>query len=193
MTARPMQTRRLAELAEQIRHCTRCPLYTTRTHAVAGDGQPTAKVMLIGEAPGREEDLSGHPFVGAAGRFLDRVLAEHGLDRQALFITNIVKCRPPQNRAPHKRERDTCVSHYLIEQIALIDPMVIMLLGSIAAQQLLGIKSIGEARGRLIVHDQRHYVVGYHPAASFYREDIAAKIKEDFAVLARAVHELASE
>jgi DNA polymerase len=191
--ARSTQTYRLAELAEQSRCCTLCPLHTSRTHAVPGDGKVTAKVMLIGEAPGREEDQSGRPFVGAAGRFLDRVLAEHGLDRQELFITNVVKCRPAQNRAPRKGERDTCVSHYLAEQIALIDPVVIMLLGSIAAQQLLGVKSVNEARGRLIAHNQRHYVVGYHPAAMFYREDMAAKVYEDFAVLARAVHELVQE
>jgi DNA polymerase len=146
--------------------------------------------MLIGEAPGREEDERGQPFVGAAGRFLDRMLAEHGLDRQTFFITNIVKCRPPKNRTPRKGEIDTCVPLYLIEQIALINPVVIMLLGGVAAKQFLGIKRINEARGRVIEHDQRHYIVGYHPAASFYRDDIAAKIQEDFAVLARAVREL---
>jgi uracil-DNA glycosylase len=187
------QTRRqlrLDELAEHIRHCVQCPLHTSRTHAVPGRGNPTANVMLIGEAPGREEDERGQPFVGAAGRFLDRMLAEHGLDRQTFFITNIVKCRPPKNRTPRKGEIDTCVPLYLIEQIALIDPVVIMLLGGVAAKQFLGIKRINEARGRVIEHDQRHYIVGYHPAASFYRDDIAAKIQEDFAVLARAVREL---
>jgi DNA polymerase len=146
--------------------------------------------MLIGEAPGREEDALGQPFVGAAGRSLDRLLADHGLDRQALFITNVVKCRPPQNRAPRKGEVDTCVTHYLVEQIALVNPVVIMLLGGIAAKQLLGIQRVTAARGRLIEYDQRHYIVGYHPAASFYREDMAAKIEEDFALLAQTVHQL---
>ena len=186
------QIPRMEELATRIRQCTLCPLHTSRTHAVPGDGNATAQVMLIGEGPGREEDESGHPFVGAAGRFLDRLLAEHHLDRQALFITNVVKCRPPQNRAPRKSELDICVTQYLIEQIALVDPVVIMLLGSVSAKRLLGIKSVHEAHGRLIEHNQRHYMVGYHPAATFYRDDIAAKIKEDFAALARAVRLLTS-
>jgi uracil-DNA glycosylase len=181
------QEQRLAGLADEIRDCVKCPLHTSRTHAVPGDGAHAATVMLIGEAPGRDEDLRGHPFVGAAGRFLDQTLAANGLDRRELFITNIVKCRPPNNRNPRKGEIDTCTSHYLAEQIALVNPKVIMLLGRIAAQTLLGIKSLNEARGRLIERDDRTYVVGYHPAATFYRDDLAEKIKEDFALLTQAL------
>jgi len=91
---------KLEVLASQIRVCTKCPLSQSRTLAVPGDGKASARVMLIGEAPGREEDESGHPFVGAAGRFLDHVLEGTGINRADLFITNIVKCRPPKNRAP---------------------------------------------------------------------------------------------
>jgi DNA polymerase len=146
--------------------------------------------MIIGEAPGRDEDKSGHPFVGAAGRFLNEVLAGTGLEREDFFITNTVKCRPPRNRTPKKIEVDTCTSNYLFEQIALINPKLVMLLGIVAAKKLLGVKSINEARGRVPEHEGRQYIVGYHPAVRFYREDLGEKVKEDFALLKREVKKL---
>jgi DNA polymerase len=146
--------------------------------------------MLIGEAPGREEDVHGRPFVGAAGRFLDQVLAGSGVVRDDLFITNTVKCRPENNRPPRKREVDTCTSLYLFEQIELVKPRLIMLLGAVAAKKLLGISRVNEARGRLITHNDRQYLVGYHPAAAFYREDMAQNIREDFALLRQEVQKL---
>ena len=155
-----------------------------------GEGKASAKVMLIGEAPGREEDESGRPFVGAAGRFLDHVLEGTGIDRADLFITNIVKCRPPKNRAPRVGEVETCVSNYLLEQIELISPTLIVLLGGVAAKKMLGVKSVNEARGRVIERDGRQYLVGYHPAVSFYREDLGEKVKEDFALLKRVLKKL---
>jgi uracil-DNA glycosylase family 4 len=182
--------RALEELAARIRVCVQCPLHQSRTLAVPGDGQPAAQVMLIGEAPGREEDESGHPFVGAAGRFLNQALTDSGLTRDDLFITNIVKCRPPQNRPPKKNEVDTCTSLYLFAQIELISPKLIMLLGGVAAKKLLGIRTINAARGRVIEHDGRKYLVGYHPAVRFYREDLAAKVTEDFAILNRELKKL---
>jgi DNA polymerase len=158
--------------------------------AVPGDGKPSAAVMIIGEGPGRDEDKSGHPFVGAAGRFLDSVLEGSDIDRADFFITNIVKCRPPQNRTPKKNEIDTCTSHYLFEQIELVNPRLIMLLGSVAAKKLLGVPSINAARGRVIERDGRKYLVGYHPAVRFYREDLGEKVKEDFALLTREMQKL---
>src|SRR5436309_9571893 len=181
---------RLEDLAVQIRGCVQCPLHASRTHAVPGDGSPSARVMLIGEAPGREEDQRGRPFVGAAGRFLDQVLAGSGVDRGALFITNTVKCRPENNRPPRKREVDTCTSLYLVEQIALVNPALIMVLGSVAAKKLLGVRSVNEARGRVIEHDNRKYLVGYHPAASFYRDDIAENVRQDFLLLQQELQKL---
>jgi DNA polymerase len=148
--------------------------------------------MLIGEAPGREEDQRGRPFVGAAGRFLDQVLAGSGVDRSALFITNTVKCRPENNRTPRKPEVDTCTSLYLFEQIELVNPRVIMLLGGVAARKLLGVRSVNEARGQLIAHNQRTYLVGYHPAASFYRQDVAEHVKQDFALLRQELQKLST-
>src|SRR5256886_8224572 len=180
---RLQEAERLEALATQIRSCAQCPLHATRTKAVPGEGVPSARVMLIGEAPGRDEDQRGQPFVGAAGRFLDEMLAGSGVNRGDLFITNTVKCRPENNRPPRKREVDTCTSLYLAEQITLVNPALIMVLGGVAAKKLLGVRSVNEARGRVIEHDDRKYLVGYHPAASFYRDDIAEQVRQDFRLL----------
>ena len=188
--AKAAKAGRLEALAAQIRVCTKCPLCQSRTLAVPGDGKASARVMLIGEAPGREEDDTGHPFVGAAGRFLDHALEGTGITRDDLFITNIVKCRPPNNRTPRVGEVETCTSNYLFEQIELISPALIMLLGGVAAKKTLGVKSVNEARGRVIEHDGRQYLVGYHPAVRFYREDLGEKVMEDFALLKRVLKKL---
>ncbi len=184
------KAKRLDELAAQIKVCTRCPLWESRTHAVPGDGKYTSKVMIIGEAPGREEDESGHPFVGSAGRFLNHVLEGTGLDRGDFFISNVVKCRPPKNRTPKAIEVGTCTANYLFEQVELINPKLVMLLGGVAAKTVLGVKNVNEARGRVIEHGGRKYLVGYHPAVRFYREDLGAKVKEDFALLRRELKKL---
>src|SRR5919206_4963198 len=149
---------RLEDLAAQIRVCTKCPLWESRTLAVPGDGKYSSKVMIIGEAPGKEEDESGHPFVGSAGRYLDHVLEGTGIDRSEFFITNVCKCRPPQNRTPKRLEVETCTSNYLFEQIELINPKLIMLLGLVAAKRLLGVKSVNEARGRVHLRDGRKFI-----------------------------------
>ena len=188
--AKSKKAQRLEELAGQIRVCTRCPLHESRTLAVPGDGKASAKVMMIGEAPGKEEDESGHPFVGATGRFLNQVLAGTGIDRADFFITNTVKCRPPANRTPKRMEVETCTAHYLSEQIALINPRLVVLLGGVAAKKVLGVKTINEARGKVIERDGRKYLVGYHPAVRFYREDLGEKVKEDFARLKRELKKL---
>jgi uracil-DNA glycosylase family 4 len=183
--AKTKKARRLDELAAQIKVCTRCPLCESRCEAVPGDGKYTAKVLIVGEAPGKEEDESGHPFVGATGRFLNHVLEGTGLERSDFFITNTVKCRPPKNRTPKKLEVDTCTSNYLFEQIELVNPRLVMLLGTVAAKTVLGVKSINEARGKVIEQDGRKFIVGYHPAARFYREGLGEKVREDFALLKR--------
>lgn len=183
------RNQRLGELADQIRACIRCPLHASRTHAVPGDGTPSRRAMLIGEAPGADEDESGHPFVGAAGRYLDKLLEEHGLTRDDFFITNVVKCRPPENRKPRKREAETCTSNYLVEQIELVDPEIIMLLGSTAVTYVLrGVKSLKEARGRIIEQDGRRYMASYHPASRFYRQDLGEMLREDIGRLKEAMN-----
>jgi DNA polymerase len=188
--AKTKKARRLEELAAQIRVCTKCPLWQSRTLAVPGDGKFSSKVMIIAEAPGKEEDESGHPFVGSAGRYLDHVLEGTGINRSDFFITNTVKCRPPKNRTPKRNEIETCTSNYLFEQIELINPKLIVLLGGVAAKTMLGVKSINEARGHVIERDGRKYLVGYHPAVRFYREDLGLKVKEDFARLKRELKKL---
>ena len=190
--------RRLKQLAEQIRVCTKCPLCGSRTSAVPGEGALQASIsqggsqkagpgglMIIGEAPGKDEDKTGHPFVGSAGRYLDHVLEGTGIQRSDFFITNIVKCRPPNNRTPKGNEIETCITNYLMEQIELVDPRLILLLGSVAVKTLLSKKSVEEARGKVIELKGRNYLASYHPAARFYREDLKEKIAADFALLKR--------
>jgi DNA polymerase len=184
--------KRLEQLARQIRVCVKCPLHASRTFAVPGEGKATAKVMIIGEGPGKQEDQTGRPFVGNAGRYLEHVLEGTSLERSDFFITNIVKCRPPSNRTPKIDEVETCTSLYLFNQIRLIDPRLILLLGSVAVKKMLGLKSVEEARGRFIVHEGRKYLASYHPAVRFYREDLAQKIKEDFALLNKELRKISS-
>jgi DNA polymerase len=176
----PARQARLETLAEQIRVCTLCPLCESRTNAVPGEGRFHARCMIIGEAPGKDEDKTGRPFVGSAGRYLDHVLEGSGIDRDDFFITNMVKCRPEANRIPKTLEVDTCVENYLERQIEWIDPAIVLLLGSVAAKKLLGIKKVEDARGKWIEKDGRKYLVTYHPAVRFYREDLARKLKKDF-------------
>ena len=181
--AQPLNARKLEDLAQRIRICVKCPLHESRTHAVPGEGKANAKFMVIGEAPGKQEDQQGRPFVGNAGRYLDHVLEGTELERADFFITNIVKCRPPSNRTPKTGEIETCTSLYLFEQIECLNPKIILLLGTTAVKTMLGLKSVEEARGRVIHFKGRNYLASYHPAVRFYRKDLAAKIKEDFAIL----------
>jgi DNA polymerase len=177
------RARRLARIAAQVRVCMKCPLHESRTLAVPGQGKASALVMMIGEAPGGEEDKTGRPFVGASGRFLNQVLEGTGIAREDFFITNVVKCRPPRNRTPRKLETDTCTSHYLFEQIRLLDPRLIVLLGGVAAKTLLGARGVAEVRGRILERDGRKYFVTYHPAVRFHRDDLAGLVRTDFATL----------
>ena len=140
---------RLAELAAEAAGCTRCPLAATRTQVVFGVGDPGADLMFVGEAPGRDEDLQGVPFVGRSGQLLDRLLAEEvGLGREAVYIANVVKCRPPDNRDPKPDEIAAC-RPYLEEQVALIAPNVVVTLGNFATRLLLDTdQGITKLRGR---------------------------------------------
>jgi len=138
----------LDRLRPRVEECTKCPLGRTRKHAVFGDGSPAAKVMFVGEGPGEAEDESGRPFVGAAGKKLDEVFASVGIARSDVFVTNVVKCRPPNNRVPAKAEMEKCFP-FLEAQIALINPSLIVTLGNVPTQWLLeGAPGITKARGR---------------------------------------------
>jgi uracil-DNA glycosylase len=161
-------TEEVLELHGRVRECTACPLHLTRTLAVPGYGPVTARVMAIGEAPGENEDREGKPFVGAAGRLLTSLLESVGLDRRDIYITNIIKCRPPRNRDPEPLEVEAC-SHFLDEQIALLQPDVILLLGRHALTRLLpDAGGISRLHGERLQRDDRVYVPLYHPAAALY-------------------------
>ncbi|HEX5962333.1 MAG TPA: uracil-DNA glycosylase, partial [Gemmatimonadales bacterium] len=155
----------LDEVAERIRttHC--CGLCPNRTHAVPGDGNPNARLVLIGEGPGATEDAQGKPFVGQAGNLLNGILEAIEVPRDSVYITNIVKCRPPQNRKPLPDEIAACIP-YLHRQLEIIRPKVIVTLGSTAAEAMLGVrKSLGELRNKVHTYNGIPLVVTYHPAA----------------------------
>jgi uracil-DNA glycosylase family 4 len=153
-----------AALLQEVRACTRCALHTTRTQGVLGVGPKRADWLVIGEAPGAEEDRRGEPFVGAAGQLLDAMLKAIGLDRtRNVYIANVLKSRPPNNRDPRPEEVEACLP-YLVRQIALLRPKIMLAVGRIAAQNLLGTDApLGRLRGQ-VHHFGEQLVVTYHPA-----------------------------
>ena len=145
--------------------CTRCRLHESRRSVVFADGSPDARVMCVGEAPGRHEDESGLPFVGRAGKHLDQLLLSVGLPREDVYICNVLKCRPPQNRNPQEDEIERC-SPFLRRQVALVRPEVVVAFGTFAARTLLGVReSLGRLRGRTHLYEGVPLVATYHPAA----------------------------
>lgn len=169
----------LLALHRRIEGCTVCPLHATRTRAVPGDGPVTARIMAVGEAPGENEDRTGRPFVGAAGQLLTRLLQSIGLDRQDIYICNVLKCRPPGNRDPEAIEVGAC-AHFLDEQVALIRPDVILLLGRHAVARLLpGMPGISRIHGQRVRRGDRLYVPLFHPAAALYNASLLRTLEED--------------
>ena len=152
-------------LHERICDCVKCPLGHTRTKFVFGTGNPAATLMIIGEAPGADEDAQGEPFVGKAGQLLNKILEAIGFKRGDVYICNILKCRPPGNRKPLAEEVDLCIP-YLRKQIALVKPKLILALGLTAAENLLATtESLGRLRGRIFEYEGTPLMVTYHPAA----------------------------
>ncbi len=168
----------LDKIAEEIITCKKCPLHKRRTNAVPGEGSYNAEVMFIGEAPGAEEDRQGRPFVGAAGKLLTEALTRAGFRREEVFITNIVKCRPPNNRVPTSGEREACLP-YLMRQIELIGPRVICLLGRTPLETLIGPYSISKMRGRVMEKNGRKFFLTYHPAAAIYNPSLKEQFFKD--------------
>ena len=175
----------LDAIAEEVKKCSLCPLAYERKNAVAGEGSASARLVLIGEAPGVEEDKQGRPFVGRAGKLLDQALKEAGLNRSKLFITNVVKCRPPKNRRPTKGEMKVCTSRYLVRQLELLRPQIVCLLGSTAAESLLGRSNIASMRGKSIQTRYLTYFVTYHPAAVLYNPRIKHQFFSDIKSLSK--------
>ena len=159
------QLETLEQVAGMVAGCTLCPLCRTRKNTVPGEGDPNARLMLVGEGPGQTEDDTGRPFVGAAGNLLDDILRAIEIPRERVFIANVVKCRPPKNRTPLPDEQATCLP-YLRRQIELVRPKVLMALGSTAAGALLGSRrALGELRGQVHRWAGIPLIVTYHPAA----------------------------
>lgn len=153
------------ELEESIKNCEKCKLCKTRKNIVFGSGNREANIMFIGEGPGADEDEMGMPFVGKAGKLMDKAFEGVGIDREKVYIANIVKCRPPQNRVPEKDEASVCID-YLRNQVMLIKPKIIVLLGSTALKNILGEEySITKVRGNFITKKDIIYIPTFHPAA----------------------------
>jgi len=176
--------RLMSEMDEGIRICVKCPLHQSRTHAVPGEGPVPTKVFFIGEAPGAVEDRLGRPFVGPSGMLLNRLLETAGLNRQKVYITSCVKCRPPNNRTPHAKELNTCQEAWLNRQIELASPGIIVLLGRVALQQVLhDRRSLRQIHGEVVHHDGREYFLTYHPAVGFRVPETRDSMEEDMAAL----------
>ncbi|MCL4543234.1 MAG: uracil-DNA glycosylase [Chloroflexi bacterium] len=170
---------RLGTLSRVISSCTKCGLCRTRTRAVPGEGADHPEVLFIGEGPGYHEDQQGRPFVGAAGKFLEEMLRSAGLSRSEVFITNVVKCRPPNNRDPLPEEIEACVP-YLDEQIAALNPMVIVTLGRFSMARFFPDERISRIHGISRVLDSRTVVPLYHPAAALHQQTLRATLEADF-------------
>ena len=180
----------LSELHQTIRSCKNCGLHATRTQAVPGIGPCPANLMIVGEAPGFNEDRQGEPFVGAAGKLLDTLLARIQLSRADVYITNVLKCRPPMNRDPMPNEAEAC-SPYLKEQLALVKPKVVLILGRHALERLLpGQGSISRIHGSLIKRGDLAYVPLYHPAAALHNGSLVGDLELDFDSLKRYLDQL---
>ncbi len=185
----------LQELHQRIASCPDCDLCRTRTNAVPGEGPPDAEILFVGEGPGFYEDQQSRPFVGPAGKFLEELLASIGLRRDQVFITNVVKCRPPNNRDPLPGEIEACRKH-LERQIELIRPKVIVSLGRYSLAWFSPGDKISKAHGQVKVKDGIYFIAMYHPAAALHAGSMRKVIEEDFkqipAVLDRA-HEAPPE
>lgn len=169
----------LKEVAAEVSICARCALCNSRTKAVPGEGNPHARLLFIGEGPGFHEDRQGRPFVGPSGQFLDELLRSINLKREDVFITNVVKCRPPENRDPLPKEIAACAD-YLDRQIAAIKPRVIVTLGRHSMEKFFGGEKISVIHGRPRQKDGYMCIPMFHPAAALRTESYKIALREDF-------------
>lgn len=179
----------LQEISEAVSKCTKCDLCQSRTNAVPGTGSGDTKVMFVGEAPGRNEDFRGRPFVGKAGRILTEALENAGVSRKEIYITNTVKCRPPKNRIPHKTEKESC-KVYLDEEIRILKPRIICIMGNVALKSLLKDEGITSKRGSIIKKDGMLYFPTIHPAAVLYNPQLAGVLNTDIKKLFTILHDM---
>ncbi len=182
-----MSSESVTELYREIRECRECELRQGRELAVPGEGPEHATVMFVGEAPGEKEDRTGLPFQGNAGRVFDKLLGIAGLQREEVYVTGAVKCRPPENRDPKAEEIHAC-NRYLRRQIELVRPRVIVALGRSGLMAVTGGKeAIANLRGRPLEHNGATLLVTYHPAAAFYRRELKEQLEDDFRLLGQIV------
>jgi len=179
----------LETIKQNVIKCTKCDLCKTRTNAVPGKGNFQSDVIFVGEAPGRNEDKNGEPFVGVAGKKLSIALNEAGISRDDVYITNIVKCRPPNNRVPNTDERDTC-QEYLKQEISIIKPKIICILGNTAFNSILGGSEITKFRGKIVRKDNQLYFLTVHPAATIYNQGLIEVLNGDIVKLFDLIREL---
>ena len=185
--------KKLEKLAKQIKVCTKCELHRSRTEAVPGEGPTHAEMMFIGEGPGASEDKQGRPFVGASGRFLDQLLEQAGVTRTDVFITNVVKCRPPGNRDPLPDEVEICTSNYLQHQIEIINPSIIVTLGRHSMGLFFKGAKITQIHGQMRKVDDRLVIAMFHPAAALHQQSLKSTVMADFARLPELLKEARAE
>ncbi|MCE4615309.1 MAG: uracil-DNA glycosylase [Desulfurococcales archaeon] len=194
------KTSEIVKIINEIKNCTKCPLYKYRTNPVPGEGPLNAKVMFIGEAPGRNEDTQGRPFVGKAGELLDYLLSLASLKRDEVYITNVVKCRPPNNRDPSPEEISSCLP-YLRRQIRIIEPKIIVCLGRFAGYTIFHLarlkwggmyRSHGKVYSVIVEGIPVKLIATFHPASAFYKREVQSFLEEDFKeVIASLIRDLA--
>ncbi|MBT3956105.1 MAG: uracil-DNA glycosylase [Nitrosopumilus sp.] len=181
--------REIQKIKLQVTKCTKCELSETRNNSVPGKGNYKADVIFVGEAPGKNEDMNGEPFIGIAGKKLTMVLESAGVTREEVYITNIVKCRPPKNRVPTTDERNTC-QNYLEKEIEIIKPKIICILGNTAFNSLLNGNEITKFRGKIAKKNNQLYFLSVHPAATIYNQKLISVLKKDMRKLFKLTKEL---
>ena len=180
---------KLENIRQNVIECTKCDLSKTRTNSVPGKGNFHSDVIFVGEAPGKNEDGNGEPFIGIAGKKLSIALEEARISREEVYITNIIKCRPPKNRVPTVIERETC-QDYLKQEIAIIKPKIICVLGNTAFNSLLGGSEITKFRGKIVRKENQLYFLTVHPAATIYNQKLITVLKKDIVKLFDLITEL---
>jgi len=179
----------LAKIAREVSVCTKCDLHKSRKKAVPGEGPMHAEIMFIGEGPGFHENEQGRPFVGASGKFLDELLAQAGVTRPDVWITNVVKCRPPNNRDPLPDEIETCTSNYLDHQIEIVSPSIIVTLGRFSMGKFFKGAKISQIHGQMQKVGDRFVIAMFHPAAALHQAALKPAIMADFAKLPELLKE----
>ncbi|MFH1088308.1 MAG: uracil-DNA glycosylase [Patescibacteria group bacterium] len=181
----------LEEIDALVKKCQLCPLHESRAQAVPGEGNPNPDIVFVGEGPGQTEDQTGRPFVGSAGKFLEELLGTIGMKREDVYITNVVKCRPPNNRDPEPDEVNTCTTHYLIFQLQILKPKLICTLGRHAMAHFLPEDfKISSVHGKPYKRHGQVYLPLYHPAAALYHNALADTLKQDFKKIPRILNKL---